>query len=615
MFPILRYQPCVRYRTRWCLTAAVLISTLAACTTPATVSSASDKAAASATKPITNSSASSQSGNTEALRLLQQVDKAVSPQREQLLLQAADIYQAQGDLPRVGRVMVEIDPRTLSGSELLHYSVLYGQWALDKRQLMLAETVLLNPALESVADTELQALRARLYELEQRPLDAIQALLQQSSQSVSTEQQQAINESLWRLLSQLRDEEFLWLETQPQEQLLGGWLALARIQRQGFDNIDKQVADLRDWQRSWPVHPANRFMPADMKLLGGLLDDQPKHIALLLPFTGKHAPAGRAVRDGFLAGYYRGLAAGAPGIQIDMIDSAAAPDILTAYRAAVAQGAQRVIGPLEREQVQVLTRESTLPVPTLALNNPLEASNTPAQLFQFSLNPEDEVRQVAERAWANRHHRAVVIAADNERGERLRQSFVRNWQALGAEVSGHVRYQPDGGNYSMQIAEALGLDLATGQFREGSTLPDMIYFAGNIEDAGSVMQSLARNSAGSVPVYTTSQIHSSNTTAVRARRADGIRLCLSPWQSGTGSLRAAGDTPPADSENLYVMGADAQQLYLRLPLMQANNSLHVSGNAGYLHLDAQRRIERKLTWAVLQDGRPQIMPAVASEPR
>jgi hypothetical protein len=560
------------------------------------------------------------SASDPARALLLKAETAVSPAREQLLMQVADIYQTQGDNDRVGRVMVEMDPRALDDNLFVRYSLTYGKWALDKRQLALAERVLLDARLNTLTAgldknsvERLHDLRASLYESEQRSLEAVTERLLQSPLAADDKAQRDITRATWRLISQLRDDEFLWLETQPKDPLLEGWVALAHIQRDGSGDVEKQAASLKDWKRNWPAHPANHFMPDDMNLLHRMLDGQPRHIALLLPFTGKLAQAGRAVRDGFLTGYYRSLAAGAPAVQVDLVDSNATPDILAAYNAAVAQGAELIIGPLEREKVQVLAQQASLPVPTLALNNPAgpAANGTPPQLYQFSLNPEDEARQLADAAWANRLHRALLVIPDNDKGERIRQSFAQTWEAQGAEVAGLVRYTPDTGNYSIQVAEGLGLDLATGKYKEGTVPPDVVLLVGKSTDAASIMGSMARNGASALPVYSTSQIFEAGSMRSNGR-TDGARLCLTPWQVGQGPLREAGINVPAVSELLYVLGADAQQLYLRLPLMQVNNSLHVPGNTGYLHLDADRRVARKLVWAVLQDGRPQPVPVDAS---
>lgn len=568
---------------------------------------------ANAAKP-----ASQPTGNVQdpAYALLQQAEAAPSPQRESLLLQAADYYQQKGDSSRLGRVLQEINPAALSDDPLMKYSLLYGSWAISQHQLAAAETALLNPRLPEKPDTasavRLHALRAQLYEMEQKPLDALHERIVESTLLPESGQRE-VGEAIWRLFSQLRDEEFRILEfadtgNKSEEQLLAGWVALARVQRMGLNDIAVQVSALKDWQRSWPLHPANRFMPTDMAMLGKIESDQPQRIALLLPLTGKHAEAGRAVRDGFLTQYYRRLADRNDAVQVDLVDSNAAPDILTAYNGAVAKGAQLVIGPLEREQVQVLANQPGLPVPTLALNNPPIQNPGPEDMYQFSLNPEDDVVQLAETAAAARLRRAVIFAPQGERGERLVQAFTRRWEALGGTVSGKMRYQPDSDNYNLPVAEALGITLATGQLREGSTLPDLVFFAGNSKDAAAIIEALVGSGAGQLPVYATSQAFSASSQA-----SGNLRVCLSPWQAGMGPLRVAGAKATNDADMLFAMGADANEIYPRLLLMQSNPSLNVPGNTGYLSMDGNRNIMRRLVWGVMQDGQLRVLPVMMGE--
>lgn len=554
-----------------------------------------------------------------AYALLQQAETAVSPARESLLLQAADIYQQQGDSERLGRVLQEIKPASVSGDALLHYSLLYGDWALSRHMLANAAEVLLNPQLNALADNtalaQLHGLRARLYEQEQKPLDALNERLLQSALVSSEPEQKQVSNAIWQLLSQLRDEEFSFLEyadtsNKAEEQLLAGWVALARIQRQSGD-IDKQLSALNDWQRSWPMHPANRFMPVDMAMLKNLKDDQPHQITLLLPLTGKRADAGKAVRDGFLAAHFMRLASGNADIRIDMIDSNASQDILTAYNGAVAQGAQLIVGPLEREQVQQLASLPSLPVPTLAMNATTAAGRAPEGLYQFSLNPEEDVAQVANMAAAGHMRRALVVAPQGERGERLLQAFTRRWEILGGSQPKPMRYPAGSGNYSVQLADALGIDLASGQMRSGNTLPDMVFFIGNSADAAAIIEALASSGAGTVPVYATAQAFTQQPAL--ALRLEGLRLCLSPWQAGLGPLRAAGDPASAGADILYAMGADALTLYPDLPVMQVNTSLNIAGNTGYLSMDADRRVVRQLIQGVMRGGQFQAIPVTASE--
>jgi outer membrane PBP1 activator LpoA protein len=51
----------------------------------------------------------------------------------------------------------------------------------------------------------------------------------------------------------------------------------------------------------WPGHPAASRLPRDLQLLQQLIAEKPKHVALLLPVSGKLGRAGRAIRDGFFA--------------------------------------------------------------------------------------------------------------------------------------------------------------------------------------------------------------------------------------------------------------------------------------------------------------------------
>ena len=623
---ILHSLPCRLFLRRVALMVAVAVL-LASC---ATVDVAPVEDASQPADTVSSDQLPVVVSKDEAYVLLQQAEAAVSPQRESLLLQAGNAYQQQGDYGRVGRVLQEINASTLSNELLVNYSLLYGDWALAQRHLDDASRVLLNPALLEIKSDDglntanaihLHALRARLYELQQKPLDALQELLAESALMQETGASEAkapeaaqreVNEAIWRQLSQLRSEDFSVLEyadtsNKAEEQLLAGWVALARVQRNNPGDLDKQLTALNDWKRSYPVHPANRFMPADMAMLTQEQGERPRRIALLLPLTGKRAQAGQAVRDGFMTLHYQHLSdSGAADLQIDLVDSSATPDILAAYNNAVAQGAQLVIGPLEREQVQVLANQPMLAVPTLALNNPTNKIIAPAALYQFSLNPEEEAVQVADTASANRLRRALVIAPQGDRGERLQQAFTKRWQQDGGEIVGQVRYSPGTGNYSVQLADALGIDIASGKLRAGKTLPEMVFFVGSSSDAAAMMETLTRNGAEQVPVYATSQVFDGQRMDART---NGLRLCLAPWQAGAGPLRTDATPPPASADMLFAMGADAQMLYSKLPMMRSNPSLHVPGNTGYLSMDGERRVVRTLVWGVLKDGQLQIQSA------
>ena len=72
-------------------------------------------------------------------------------------------------------------------------------------------------------------------------------------------------------------------------------------------------------------------------------------------------------------------------------------------------GAQFVVGPLSKPAVSKLMTEGAITVPTLTLNFAYQTDPLPANLYQISLSPEDEARQVAERAWLDGHNQAISV--------------------------------------------------------------------------------------------------------------------------------------------------------------------------------------------------------------
>lgn len=547
--------------------------------------------------------------------LLKRAEVAQSPLRETLLLQASAYYQQMGDYVRMGRVFEVLHPETLTPEQHAEYSLQYGDWALYQRHVDDAARVLLDPALnQGLSDTQtttLHSLRARLFERQGKMLDALSERIAQSVHTPEAGQAELSNQ-IWRQLLAMSMADLQFLENadsrNPKEdQLLAGWLALAHIQREDAGNNARMAADVQSWRNHYAEHPAYRHMPAELVVSDTADSVHPQRIALLLPLSGKWGAAGQAFRDGFMSMHYQQMSGGGGAPQVDLVDTSASPDILNTYQQAVTQGAQLVIGPLEKEQVQTLANQATLPVPTLALNSLVQEQRTADSLYQFSLNPDDDVAQVATAAAANRFRRALVIAPQGERGERLAQAFVKPWQQSGGEVT-QMRYAAGTGNYSAAIADALGVDLASGQMRAGKTLPEMVYFSGSGSDAAAVMDALQRNGGKDLPVYATAEVLDGRVDV----RTNGLRVCVSPWLVNAGPLHDAHIAVPTNANGrLFAMGADAQALFSQLLQLTGNTSLHVTGNTGYLSMDSQRRVRRNLVWAVMQDGQLVAQPASA----
>jgi uncharacterized protein len=198
-----------------------------------------------------------------------------------------------------------------------------------------------------------------------------------------------------------------------------GWLELARVATQGRRNPYAERAQLADWAKRYPAHPANEALLLAMQNEAIPTLQFPSQVALLLPLSGRLSDAGEALRDGFLAAYYLQEAAARPRLRV----YDASEDAAVAYRRAVADGAGFVVGPLGKENVQAVARAADGTVPTLALNFLPEGEPLPARFFQFALAPEDEARQVAGRLLAEGRRVGVALVPAGEWGTRVLAAF------------------------------------------------------------------------------------------------------------------------------------------------------------------------------------------------
>jgi uncharacterized protein len=166
----------------------------------------------------------------------------------------------------------------------------------------------------------------------------------------------------------------------------------------------------------------------------------PKRIALLLPLHGTLANAGNAIRDGFMTAYYQEVKMQPLKPVIQVYDSSETNNIHSLYREAIADGADIVVGPLAKNNVIALFQHTTMRVPTIALNYLDNNYSSRENFYQFGLSPEDEARQVAEKAKSAGYHHAFIIAPDTPSGRRATTAFKQQWQENGGQVIVELNY-------------------------------------------------------------------------------------------------------------------------------------------------------------------------------
>lgn len=558
---------------------------------------------------------------------LGQASKARSPRREDLLLHGAASLIRAGDTLRATAILDGLVAAELTEDQQQYYTVNRAKLAILASHPD-AALALLQDVPESgrhVADyrrlrAEALGLQDNHY-LEARERVVLDPLLA-SEPALQLENQFGI----WQALNGLSDTELQQLRTAPPPDTLSGWMELVELTRLYLQQPDALAEVVPHWQMRYIGHPASG--PFIDELLGNMraAGQPPGQVAVLLPLSGKLAGPSAAVRDGILAAYYDTpdhLRQSTLRIYDTGTDPLTVPLV---YDQAVQEGAQFVIGPLRKEAVQALVQQQDLPVPVLALNHiePQDAQN-PA-VFQFGLAPEDEAREVAQRAWQEGYTRAVILVPENEWSERVTAAFVDQWILLGGFILEQQRYQSTEADHGPAISALLNLD--SSKLRKtrlvrllGQPLEyeprrrqdvDFVFLLASAEQARLIRPQLKFYRASSVPVLSTSHIYSGRIDTGRDIDMNGLQFCDMPWlldddsswQHLKQSITGRWPSESARYGRLHALGVDAWRITPYLGQLGGGMFGNYYGVTGTLQIDSGQQVHRTLQWAQFRQGRP-----------
>lgn len=558
-------------------------------------------------------------------QLLQQADSSDPEQAAQLRLAAADQSMRQGNPAQARSILGQVQLDALKPAQQIFARTLQAELALADDQPRQAEQALQHPAFERLGELPVeqqirtQLVRAQMFEATSQPLAAARERVF-TAPLLSGQQAKDNHEAIWKLISALPAEQ-LHGATEPD---LAGWQALAATLKQA-GTVAQQQRAIDDWIAQNPQHPAAQQLPEPLLKLRELADQPLTNIALLLPMEGQLANVARALRDGFLAAHLQAQQSGQT-LRIELYDSTRLTSIDDFYRQAGAAGVQLVVGPLEKDLVRQLGERDQLPITTLALNYSDAGQRTPPQLFQFGLAAEDEAREVARRAWADGHRRAIALVPRGDWGARILEAFRQSWQEAGGTlVAAEPLAEPV--ELANQIADLLQLrnsesraqqlrstiDTATTSQPTRRQDVDFIFLAATPQQAQQVKPTLIFQYAGDLPVYATSHLHAANHDRTQYLDLEGIRFAETPWLLDNRlPLRQEVERkwPQAGGSlgRLYAMGADAYLLAPRLNQLLALPGTRLEGLSGTLSLNPQQRIERQLPWAEFHGGEVERLP-------
>lgn len=413
---------------------------------------------------------------------------------------------------------------------------------------------------------------------------------------------------------------------------LTGWLTLALIARENVEAVRQQVLAIDSWINAHPRHPASRSLPKDLALLRQLAIEQPRNIAVLLPLSGPLEMAGKAIRTGILASWYEAQSQ-EPNQEppsLMFFDTAINQDAYNVYKQAVFEGADLIIGPLDKKRVQRLQSQEVLSVPVLALNYSDVGKGGPDNFYQFGLAPEDEAEQVADQAWQKGMRRAMVLAPNNDWGKRVSDAFIRKWELQGGGVTSKALYT-EPAQYLDTVKQALNINDSEQRYRSLQQLLDrdlqfeprrredidFVFMVALPSQARQLKPLLNYQYASDIPVLATSHLYAGKLDRSRDQDLNGIGFVEMPWKLQQTPLENAIERAFGEQysgfDTLLALGVDAFRVYPRLPQLERFPDSRVYGVTGTLRLDSDQSIRRELTWAYFQDGqakRPDNFPEV-----
>lgn len=513
--------------------------------------------------------------------------------RDYYRLRAAEALRENGSADAAAQLVTTIDPRRLAETERLRHTLLRAELALSAGDYRGAQA-----ALAQISQSPPKRFRARWLELRGRAFERDDPFF---SARVFAE------------LGTLLDGRERGQNARRIRELLAGLPDAALV---AGSNALRGDEPLRPYavraltSRGFAVPPPLQRAAQPLPLPGQPALDGSRRIALLLPLSGPLQAAGESVRDGFLAARFN--ADGGAGLAVSLRDSGSTPEqALAAYRTAVSDGHQMVVGPLSREAVSVLFAQPDLDIPLLALNR---AGPVPPGHASFALLPEDEGTTLAVRMQRRGLQRVVAVVTNDDSAQRALGAFRERHARAGGSLLTTIQINERGINFQPEIRAALqgaGLPTSAPEDLEEPHDPgfDALFIAVRAPAARLLVPQLKVFGLSDVPMLATSQIHAAGDETRMDRELSGVEFVESPWLidelPGLPARRELARALPSargPAARLFAFGMDAFAL-LQLRL-SGDPAAVIQGATGTLSLDELGEVQREPAIAIFRSGVP-----------
>ena len=556
---------------------------------------------------------------------------------DSLLVQAASAYLAGNNPELANSTLSRVKVGNLTAVQAAERKILYARIALQQNNAAAAMQWLdftLPPDVSRTLSASYYLARGLAQEMGGQLYNAVRSRVQLAGYLDADAEIHDNNHSIWNLLSQFSVSD-LQKNLTGTEGELSGWLELAIIaDTLGHDQTALDAA-IGAWKQRYGLHPAVTQIIPEIYALTAETIVQSRHIALLLPFAAQYHDAAVAIRDGFLAAWYD--APSGTDKPVVKIYNTSNQDIMSIYNRAVADGADFMVGPLEKEAVTTLLASSNLQVKMLALNQvtPAHEQQTDTvtlrmpSIFQFGLLPEDDTYQAAERAWFNGLANALIITPDTSWGDRIYNAFSAHWLQLGGKIVEHVKISSDTDDLASPVKQLLNIDNSEVRAKELAALlgknihseprhrqdADLIFMATSPLVARQLIPQFRFFGVDNMAIYSIAGVYSGIHNIEADNDINGIVFADMPWIVDPGYenlplqqvLNKNSDQKNSQYQRLYAFGIDAYRVLPKLAELFLQKNGKFNGVTGTLSVTKEGYVQRASTWVQVVKGLPQLL--------
>ena len=540
------------------------------------------------------------------------------------LLQAEELAAAD-KTEESNALILKINPDNLDNRGFVRHSLLSANIYIANDQLELASQILQTKRFNALIGRQKSELRIEIIQIQadvaialgNYPL-GLDKLIKLSRLAKHKSDIRAIHDQIWTILYLVPYEALT--EKNKKNYQYRGWLKLAASSREYQLHPNEQTKIFSAWRRNWKNHPAAKNPPS---YFGGssFWNSNPDSIGLLVPLQENYLTPSKTLIDGFMDAYYSAMnlttkkSKKLPEIRI--YDSSSG-EITAVYNQAIKDGMDLIIGPMRQSEVESLGQLDDLPVPTISLNR-LDSSSAAStdNLYQFGLSTEDELTQIANRAWQRGHRNILMIAPENSWGKKSADFMRQHWVTKGGSMVEDVRYPISVNDFTKFLKQPLQIDLSE---KRGLNIKrfinsrvkysarrrqdiDVVVMLGYPIKARQIKPALDFLYASNIPVMATSHIFSGIEQTGLDRDLSQVEFTSMPW---TLKGQLAKELQPDQQlhtayRHLYALGHDSFLIARNLSYLEKSEPFPLFGATGLLSLQ-DGTIVREQKWAKFKRG-------------